>query len=147
LSNRPHKELTEKYLSKVVTLLNEVRDKPIMPDKFSSLTNSMLSNLHTHLTYHKGEISDIKERKCTTENGWTSNLSKINSEYNKLHNLYEKLKDEEITIRRIENQAHTRALIFRFLTTLSIGFGIMLVYWVAQQLNINMPLLKLPVGI
>jgi hypothetical protein len=52
--------------------------------------------------------------------------------------------DTEKAIHRIERKAHIRALIFRFLTTLLIGFGIMLVYYVAQKIGINMPLIKIP---
>ena len=147
MSNRPHKELSDKFLEKANDVWSKISQKPKSPQEFQNISNSMLNNLYTHLTYHKGEVEDIKGRKCSTENGWTTNLAHMQSDYNKLYNLCESLKDEETAIRRIENQAHRRALLFRFLTTLSIGFGIMLVYWVAQQLGIHMPLLKFPVGI
>lgn len=142
MSNRPHKDVSDKYLAKLRERFNQIAYSPETPDSFNHKCQTMLNNLHTHLTIHKGELEDIKNRKSSTNRGWETNLADVQQQYRQIHSLYEFMKNEETAIKRIENQAHRRALLYRILTTLGIGFGIMFVYFVAQELSINMPLLK-----
>ncbi len=44
-----------------------------------------------------------------------------------------------------ETRAHLKNLLFRILTTLGVGFSIMLVYAAAHYFEIPMPLMKLPI--
>ncbi len=60
--------------------------------------------------------------------------------YANLHSSYAALTNEENTIARMERNAHIRNIFFRALTTLTIGFSIMFVYWAASCLGISMPL-------
>ncbi|WP_299006955.1 hypothetical protein [uncultured Shewanella sp.] len=141
MKNRPFQNLSDRYISKVQTI--RTLSKPKEPDEFNSLTKTMLNNIHTHLDYHKGDIKDIKDQKDNqNNNGWVANLGEVRQSYKRIHNLAQELLDEEKAINRIERKAHFRALLFRFLTTIFIGFGVMLVYFTAQHFGINMPLLK-----
>ncbi|TMP45734.1 MULTISPECIES: hypothetical protein [unclassified Pseudoalteromonas] len=65
--------------------------------------------------------------------------------YKDLLEHHEKLVEEENLINKMERKAQIRNTIFRGVTTLVIGFSIMLVYFVAAKWGIHMPLLKLPV--
>jgi hypothetical protein len=104
----------------------------------------MLYNIYVHLDIHKGELQDIKDQKDSQNgNGWVRNIGEVRQSYKRIHSLAQELLDEEKAISRIERKAHFRALVFRFLTTLSIGFGVMLVYFTAQYFGINMPLLRI----
>ena len=64
--------------------------------------------------------------------------------YTHLFHRYHDLINEEKLIDRMEIKANLRNTVFRCLTTLVIGFSIMLVYFVASCLEISMPLMKLP---
>ncbi|QPB82914.1 hypothetical protein CWC22_007895 [Pseudoalteromonas rubra] len=66
--------------------------------------------------------------------------------YKKLYEHHQKLSDEETLITRMERNAQIRNVLFRSLTTLAIGFSIMLVYFVAHKLEIPMPLLRIGVS-
>lgn len=141
LKNRPFKELSDKVIKKIQSVTSSKSIKT--PAEFKQSTDTMLYNLHVHLDYHKGELQDIKDRKDSSSgNGWVTNLADINQNYQVIYEQYQELIDEEKSIHRVENKAHKRALMFRFLTTLSIGFGVMLVYLVAQYFDIAMPLIR-----
>jgi len=64
----------------------------------------------------------------------------ISNTYSTLRSKYISLTNEEALIARMERNAHFRNMSFRVLTTLLIGFSIMLVYWVASCLGVSMPL-------
>jgi len=121
MSSRPFKELSDKYLTKIKEIKSSVSYSPETPESFSRTVDNLL------------EYQD---------NDTQNNSNDIKKEYRHLYNIHARYISEEHSIKRIENQAHRRALIFRFLTTLGIGFGIMLVYYVSQKLGINMPLLR-----
>jgi hypothetical protein len=142
LNNRPYKELSNKYFVKLKERFNQINYTPKTSDEYSSLINTALYNLHVHLTLHDGSLDDIKTRKSSTQRGWDTALSQIQTDHKTLLILYEFMKDEEKSINRIENKAHIRALFFRVLTTIGIGLGIMFIYYIAQEFGINMPLMK-----
>jgi hypothetical protein len=68
----------------------------------------------------------------------------VSRAYNELYDHYELFTDEESLIHRMERKSQIRNTFFRGITTLTIGFSIMLVYWVASVFSIAMPLMKLP---
>ena len=68
----------------------------------------------------------------------------VTGSYSKLYSQYEKLTNEEKLINRMERKSQIRNTLFKGITTLTIGFSIMLVYWVASELGIPMPLLRVP---
>lgn len=137
MKNRPFQKLSDRYIKKIASL---IKNKPKEPDEFNDITKRMLLHIYSHLADQNGVLQDIKEQKSTQ--AWVQNLREIKGSYAKLHTLTQELLDEEKSINRIERKAHFRALIFRFLTTIFIGFGVMLVYFTAQYFGINMPLLK-----
>jgi hypothetical protein len=68
----------------------------------------------------------------------------VSKAYNELYDHYDRFTDEEILINRMERKSQLRNTLFRGITTLTIGFSIMLVYWVASLFSIAMPLLRVP---
>jgi hypothetical protein len=64
----------------------------------------------------------------------------LKNSYSILRSRYLSLVNEENLIARMEKRAHLRNMLFRVLTTLLIGFSVMLVYWVASCFGIAMPL-------
>ncbi len=52
------------------------------------------------------------------------------------------LHNEEETIMRIEAKAHRQSVIYRFLTTLVIGAGILLTYWIGGYFDIELPAMR-----
>ena len=65
--------------------------------------------------------------------------------YNSLYAQYQSLTEEEKLISRMERKSQIRNTLFRGISTLTIGFSIMLVYWTASELGISMPLMRIPV--
>jgi len=144
MSSRPFINLSDKFIAKINEIKSRVIKGPKTPDEFNSTVKTMLYNLNNHLDLHKGDLKDIVGQKDSTNgNGWVKNLGEIRVCYNVVYSLNQELMNQEKAIDRIERRAHIRALIFRFLTTLFIGFGVMIVYLVAQKLGISMPLSKI----
>ena len=138
MSNRLYKALTDKYLEKVKSKLDEL-SKPETPERYKATCNNTLNALYNHLKHTGSTIEDIKEKKVhdgqnNQSGSWVYQLTNLQSQYNTLYKRYELIQSEEGAINRIENKAHVRALVFRFLTTLAIGFGIMIVYLIAANL-------------
>jgi hypothetical protein len=144
LSNRPFKELTDQFTSKLDEIAKRISKQPKTREEFNNTVSTTLYNLNDHLVRGNGELADIVAQKNgSSGNGWVTNLSELRSSYGLIYNLYQELVDKEKAIHRIERKAHTRALIFRFLTTLAIGAGVLIIYFIAQKLEIAMPLLRI----
>ena len=92
-------------------------------------------NLDTFEKKLDTSLSDPADRRFRRE---------VINEYESLYKAYSELTEEETLINRMERRAHIRNAIFRGITTLVIGFSVMLVYWVASELEIVMPLMRLP---
>ena len=145
MTNRPFKELSTQLLSKIEEIKVRAISKPKSREEFSGSIDTMLYNLKNHLENNGGDLKDIVDKKDSSSGqGWVENIGRIRTSYGQIYGLNKELMDIEKAIHRIERKAHLRALIFRFLTTLLIGFGIMLVYYVAQEIGVNMPLIKIP---
>jgi hypothetical protein len=145
LTNRPFKELSDRLLSKIEDINRRAIYKLKSREKFSDSIDTMLYNLKNHLESNGSDLKDIVDKKDSLSGqGWIKNIGEIRTSYGQIYVLNKELMDTEKTIHRIERKAHFRALIFRFLTTLFIGFGIMIVYYVAQEIGVNMPLIKIP---
>jgi hypothetical protein len=144
LSNRPFKELTDQFTSKIDEIAKRISKQPRTCEEFNNTVSTTLYNLNHHLVHDNGELADIVAQKGDSSgNGWVINLSELRSSYGLIYNLYQELVDQEKAIHRIERKAHTRALVFRFLTTLAIGAGVLIIYFIAQKLEIAMPLLRI----
>lgn len=144
MNNRPFSNLSKRYIEKIKDISARATSSAKEPDEFNQLTKTMLNNLYTHLDYHKGTLQDIKDQKDNQNgNGWVRNIGEVRQNYKRMHSVTQELLDEEKAINRIERKAHLRALLFRFLTTIFIGLGVMFVYFTAQYFGINMPLLRI----
>ncbi len=137
---RPHKELSEK-LNKIKNGITAgfVRS-PLNSNEYNDEIKTLLNNITNYLDNHQGKPEDIKNQTDNNTRLWTESLSRIRSQYSSLYSAYTRLIDEEKIINRIETRAHLRALLFRFLTTLAIGTGVMLTYYFAHIWGIPMPL-------
>ncbi|MGE6169789.1 hypothetical protein ACLHZW_11095 [Aeromonas media] len=67
------------------------------------------------------------------------------SEYTEQDRLYKYAVDVKKSSDCNELKVHFRSLIFRGLTTLTIGGAIMFIYWLAAKWGIQLPLLRIPV--
>ncbi|WP_429220315.1 hypothetical protein [Aeromonas veronii] len=67
------------------------------------------------------------------------------SEFEEQNRLYNYAVDVKKSSDRNELKVHFRSLIFRGLTTLTIGVAIMFIYWLAAKWGIQLPLLRIPV--
>ena len=137
---RPYQKLSERFINKKQKIIGALVRKPNDTQKFNDNLNTLLQNITNYLTHHGGKPEDITNKTDQSRRLWTENLSKIHGQYYNLFNAYERLVDEEKIINRIETRAHLRALLFRFLTTLAIGAGVMLVYFLSHKWGIPMPL-------
>lgn len=93
---------------------------------------------HDEESFHKMLNTSLSDPKDQTFK------SHVLTAYTKLYQTHTELTDEESLINRMERKAHIRNTIFRGITTLVIGFSIMLVYFVASYFSIPMPLLRVP---
>ncbi|MEH6451548.1 MAG: hypothetical protein V7782_00770 [Psychromonas sp.] len=122
------------------------------PKKEVALGDGLSSMHHTTkrlLNFKKAEFDDIE----TFSNSLDQSLSDptdqtykmtVTRAYNALHKHHELFTNEEQLIRRMERNSQIRNTFFRALTTLSIGFSVMFVYWVAAKFEIAMPLMRIP---
>jgi hypothetical protein len=78
--------------------------------------------------------------------GRSLSLRDLNLNYAAASNYWKKAFDEDGRYLAVNIKYNIQAVFFRILTTLAIGFSIMLVYWVAHCLEIPMPLLRLPIS-
>lgn len=144
MNSRPFKEFSNQLVAKIEEISVRAISKPKTRDKFDGKVKTMLYNLNNHLENHNGELADIVAQKDNQNgNGWVKDLGEIRTSYGQIYSLNQELMDTEKAIHRMERKAHVRALIFRFLTTLFIGAGVMIVYLVAQKLGVTMPLLRI----
>jgi hypothetical protein len=142
VTNRPYKELSDKFISKVKDAY-ERRVRPNdPPGEFNRRLEVLISSISNHLN-GGGSINDLEEANRNQHLTWAKNLGGIRQEYAKLYNMHKNLTDEETAIKRIERNAHITALIFRFFTTLGIGIGVLIIYYIAQKIGITMPLIRL----
>ncbi len=141
MKHRPFSELTEQLSTYVNNRWDKLTRKPLSHGEFISLTDKLTNDIYSHVTSKSGNVVDIKEHK----GDWTARLNEIRKNYSQLSKLLEDYKNQEKIIHRIEKKAQNRALFYRVFNTLLIGFGIMLVYFVAQKLDIMMPFMRLPI--
>lgn len=59
-----------------------------------------------------------------------------------LHKRYYKMKDEEKNILYFQAKGHFLAIVARLFTTLAIGMGIIFIYWLAEYIDITLPLVR-----
>ncbi|EOB4247491.1 hypothetical protein ACIL2N_003357, partial [Vibrio metschnikovii] len=118
-------------------------------DKLGSGNSSLNHATQRLLGFNKARFDNLEQfnqmversLKEPSDNSYKQHLLKA---YGELYNHHTSFTKEERLIDRMERKAHIRNIFFRGVTTLVIGFSIMLVYWVAGCLGISMPLLRMP---
>ncbi len=73
---------------------------------------------------------------------WQKQAVTLIVHYQTLYKRYKDMMDHEKSILRVEAKAHRQAVFYRFLTTLAIGFGVMLIYFLADSWGIKLPLIR-----
>ena len=122
------------------------------PKKEVALGDGLSSMHHTTkrlLNFKKAEFDNIETFRSSLEQSLSDPTDQtykmtVTRAYNTLYNHHELFTNEEQLIRRMERNSQIRNTFFRALTTLSIGFSVMFVYWVAAKCEIAMPLMRIP---
>ena len=122
------------------------------PKKEVALGDGLSSMHHTTkrlLNFKKAEFDNIETFRSSLEQSLSDPADQtykmtVTRAYNTLYKHHELFTNEEQLIRRMERNSQIRNTFFRALTTLSIGFSVMIVYWVAAKCEIAMPLMRIP---
>jgi len=122
------------------------------PKTTPSLGEGLSSFHHTTrrmLNFKKEEFGTLqhfeqKLNSCLNDPTDKSFKTQVLQSYSTLYGQYQSLTDEEKLINRMERKSQLRNTLFRGISTLTIGFSIMLVYWVASEFGISMPLMRIP---
>ncbi|MEZ9233691.1 hypothetical protein AB4259_21750 [Vibrio amylolyticus] len=127
-----------------------INNPSITPPKLGDGNSSLHHTTKRLLTFRKTNFLNMEGFNNSVETALNDPTDKtyknsITSAYNSLYAHHEKFTNEENLINRMERKSQIRNTLFRGITTLAIGFSIMFVYWVASELGISMPLLRVPV--
>ncbi|WP_073270959.1 hypothetical protein [Microbulbifer donghaiensis] len=146
MTNIPFRDKAEKLQKKIVDLLP---DRAVIristPTDFNNSSSFVLKKLHDELIRNSITPQDILDGKTNTHNGWANDFRQLESNYRRLHGIYERIISEEKIFDRAESKAHRRAVLYRFLTTAIVGLTVMGIYALAHWLEVPMPLMKLPI--
>lgn len=115
----------------------------------ATLQNSLLSELLNNLILESKRPENSKIAgpdfvKTFLDNPNNGTLRELKNNYTHACLYWKKAKDEDDRFLRVNIKFNIQAVFFRILTTLAIGFSIMLVYWTAHCLGVPMPLLRIP---
>lgn len=135
-------ELANEFISEVKERVGRMSRGPKTPEDFNEYVSDAMRNIGNHLKSPNGKVEDLLNYPQNSNGRWANDLSNVRGSYSILYKLYSDLIDKEKSINRIETRAYTRALLFRVLTTLGIGFGIMFIYYLAHFWGIPMPLMR-----
>ena len=120
--------------------------------KKESLGNGLSSLHHTAsrlLSFKKTEFDTIElfkssfKQSLSDPSDQTYKMAVIRA-YTRLHEHHQLFTDEERLISRMERRSQIRNTFFRAITTLSIGFSVMFVYWAASKWDVVMPFMRIP---
>ena len=123
--------------------------QPPAKEKLGDGVDSLHHTTKRLLTFHKKRFHDFDSfermyNESIAEDGTDQEQKRghLFKAYKDLHEHHHKFVDEEKLISRMERNAQLRNTFFRGVTTLVIGFSVMLVYFTALKLEIPMPLLR-----
>lgn len=134
------KSVSERWIKSITGKISFTADPQ---DKFRKRIDTMLFNQCVALSEEKATPEDIKNRQADSGK-WVENLNEIELQYNKLYSRWSMMNEQEKYSLSIETRASRIALVYRFLTTIAVGLGIMGIYWLAHILCIPMPLMRVP---
>ncbi|HAT04543.1 MAG TPA: hypothetical protein DDZ61_06300 [Aeromonas salmonicida] len=90
-------------------------------------------------------LEGVRKRLFTTPDHLNRTYVYLTQDYEVCIRYNELAVDAKRVTDRNELKVHIRGLIFRGLTTLTIGGAIMFIYWLAARWGIQLPLLRIPV--
>lgn len=101
------------------------------------------------LNFKKENIENLERfeqqvERCINDPSDNTYKGQVIRSYSALYGQYQSLTDEEGLINRMERKSQIRNTLFRGISTLTIGFSIMLVYYTASKFGISMPLMRIP---
>jgi len=140
----PHK-LTVSIQGVVVSYSGSSKKEEALGDGLSSMHHTTKRLLN----FKKAEFDDISKfqkylgQSLNDPADQTYKMA-VSRAYSALYTHHQLFTNEEQLIRRMERNSQIRNTLFRSLTTLSIGFSVMFVYWVAAKWEIAMPLMRIP---
>jgi len=120
----------------------DASDKEIMDYIITGIQKTIVSGGNVPLEYKN--IMDNRGGTKAYSNHWPDQIRRLLDNKEALSKkLSERYKQEDI-INRIDRRAHQRAVLYRGLTTLTVGLTIMGIYAMAHFLEIPMPLMRMP---
>jgi len=119
MTNRPHKELSDRVLNLIADVKSRVSHGRI--------------DLQKNIAVH----TELLKKRCDPE--LHGEINEIERLYNALYGEFIKIVNEEQAIKRIETSAHRRALLYRTLTTILLGLCIIGIYALGQYFDVQMP--------
>lgn len=136
-------QLINKHLSNV-NEFRKIMGSYYSLEHFSEELNELIQQVNNHVKAQNGKVEDIVSPIDSKQDIILAiRLKKrMIDNYRKISTFNQKITEEENSIHRIERKSYIRALVFRTLTTLSIGLGILFIYWLAQHYGINLPLMR-----
>jgi hypothetical protein len=118
---------------------------PDSQEDFKRKSDTLMTKVKEHCQTSNFDPEDFVNEVSPQNRGWHVHLDELMGAYRKTLNYYNDMNNEALLLAEIDKQAYRRALFYRIITTLGIGFSIMGIYWVAQCLDISMPLMRPPI--
>ncbi len=142
MKDRLFVHLSDKHSSNINELIKNMGTRH-PPKQFNEHLNELIQQVNNYVKDQNGKVEDIVSPKNSSQDLTPVRIKKqIMDNYQQLYAFNQQITKEESYIQRIEDEAYRRALKYRTLTTLSIGFGILIVYAAAQYIGINLPLMR-----
>lgn len=143
LAEQTKKQECTQELKAFISGLHSLNVSPCKPTEFKEMLTEFLREISANM--EKKGLDKTIGLLDVAHNPISNRYNKIHHDYSAMFSRYEQITNMIKQLDASEARAHRRALRYRILTTLGIGFSIMIVYWVANYLGIPMPLLRLPV--
>lgn len=148
IQTTPHMN-TNRFIEKAKEIKSEMFNKraqyhPVTPDNYEKKLKEFIIGLVEYSSAQPEKKIDIISNINSVDSSTGRKVTELTMMYKIKSQELDKLYSEDEQIKRLEINAHFRNIIARALTTLAIGFGIMIVYWVAHKVGIPMPMLRIP---
>lgn len=133
---------------KVARILKSNKDRidkpsgrvPTSPEHFNNDSKSLMGKIRDHANQHNFDPEDFVNQTSPNTNGWLKHLNRLQGSYKHTYEHFQDMSDEAKLLARLDAEAHRRAVFYRVLSTALIGLTIMGIYWLANCLDIPMPL-------
>lgn len=147
-SNLKEKKNNSKKINIARELNNSISEK--IEKELNKISSATVSGTKQFIEDSDLEIITLKDidnhlKKGNSSGAIIQSRAFITSCIIKYSEAFEELDNNEKTMKRLSTTESFKALCFRIATTLGVGLSIMFIYWSAHELEIPMPLLRLPI--